>query len=457
MIGVTDNDGDHQDMTITADTSRVDYEQKFNPDNQAPLVFGRENDLLGIIGLDALQVLNLNKQDIYVFDPDNNLASVDIRYLQVLGVDVTPSTFGWSEKLAKELGLKVTLENKQGVLGLIAPSVTLHISAEDGGTIDNESINQFLASVRFSHANSEGILDVVNGDVLSLDLLNGMRITATDYQGIQTEKPLLSLLDLDLLGKNHTLNGDMHLVEGNAESNMLDRSNSTVSEIIYGFAGDDVITLNHLGNVVYGGTGNDTITGGLGNDNLYGGDGDDTLYSTGGTDYLFGEAGDDQLYGNTLAGTVFVGGTGSDTYHSMAGVRDTVILQAEDLGTGVDHWEGFSVGSLTFSPDADVLDLSAVLQSENSTFDKARADLLSESDPEKYLAYLQEFIKVEEKDGNTTISIDLDGAHHEIDTDGDKDTPAVITGDSYQYTEAITLDNVSTSLDALVKNEQIIY
>ncbi|UZD15158.1 Ig-like domain-containing protein [Gallibacterium anatis] len=459
-IGVTDKDGDHQEAKVTADTSGVDYDQNtFNPDNQAPLVFGRENDLLGIIGLDALQILKLNKQDIYVFDPDNNLASVDIRYLQVLGVDVTPSTFGWSEQLAKELGLKVSLENKKGVLGLIAPSVTLHITAQDGGVIDNVKINQFLASVRFGHANSEGILDVVNGDVLSLDLLNGMRITATDYQGAQTEKPLLSLLDLDLLGKNHTLNGDVHLVEGDAEGNDWDRSNSDNSEIIYGYAGDDTITTNHLGNVVYGGTGNDIITGGLGNDNLYGGDDNDTLKSTGGTDYLFGEAGDDQLYGNTSFGTVFVGGSGSDTYHSVAGVRDTVILQAEDLGTGVDDWQGFAVGNM-LNADADVLDLSALLQSKDSLFDKERADLLSESNPDKYLEYMQEFIKVEQKDGDTTIAIDLDGAHHETkvkQSEDDKNPITVVTGDKYQYSDAITLDNVTSTLDDLLKNQQIIY
>ncbi|KGQ23232.1 hypothetical protein JP31_11295 [Gallibacterium anatis] len=459
-IGATDKDGDYDGSVITADTSNVDYNKvTFNPDNQAPLVFGRENDLLGIIGLDALQILKLNKQDIYVFDPDNNLASVDIRYLQVLGVNVTPSTFGWSEKLAQELGLDVSLEKKEGVLGLIAPSVTLHITAQDGGVIDNVKINQFLASVRFGHANSEGALDILTGDVLSLDLLNGMRITATDYQGAQTEKPLLSLLDLDLLGKNHTLNGNVHLVEGNAEGNTLDQRGSEASETIYGFAGDDDITTNHLGNVVYGGTGNDTITGGLGNDNLYGGDDNDTLKSTGGTDYLFGEAGDDQLYGNANLGTIFVGGTGSDTYHSVAGVRDTVILQAEDLGTGVDHWQGFAVGNM-LNADADVLDLSALLQSKDSLFDKERADLLSESDPAKYLEYMQEFIKVEQKDGDTTIAIDLDGAHHETEvkqSEDDKNPITVVTGDKYQYSDAITLDNVTSTLDDLLKNQQIIY
>lgn len=72
----------------------------------------------------------------------------------------------------------------------------------------------------------------------------------------------------------------------------------------------------------------------------------------------------------------------------------------------------------------------------------------------------KEFIQVESEGGNTTIAIDLDGAHHETEvkqSEDDKNPITVVTGDKYQYSDVITLDNVTSTLDDLLKNQQIIY
>ena len=82
------------------------------------------------------------------------------------------------------------------------------------------------------------------------------------------------------------------------------------NDVIYGFAGDDNIIAGDGNDTLYGGAGADTINGGKGADVIYGNEGNDTL--TGG-------AGNDTLYG----------GTGNDVFAYTAGDGNDVIADYE--------------------------------------------------------------------------------------------------------------------------------
>ncbi|SMD05918.1 triacylglycerol lipase [Fulvimarina manganoxydans] len=63
--------------------------------------------------------------------------------------------------------------------------------------------------------------------------------------------------------------------------------------LVFGLAGDDVLSGTWRSDVLHGGTGNDRLAGGGGNDFLYGAEGADVLSGGGGNDLLNGGLGDD--------------------------------------------------------------------------------------------------------------------------------------------------------------------
>jgi hypothetical protein len=73
--------------------------------------------------------------------------------------------------------------------------------------------------------------------------------------------------------------------------------------------------------VIYGGAGNDLISGGRGDDRIYGEDGGDVLLGHAGHDLLDGGAGDDFLFGGTGDDTL-IGGLGDDWLFGGPGVDD---------------------------------------------------------------------------------------------------------------------------------------
>lgn len=94
---------------------------------------------------------------------------------------------------------------------------------------------------------------------------------------------------------------------------------------VYGFGGDDVITVGSdvRSAFIHGGDGNDTLTGGDGDDLLFGGDGDDVLTGELGSDSLEGGLGNDLLFGNA-GNDYLLGSAGHDTIHGYGG-RDILI------------------------------------------------------------------------------------------------------------------------------------
>lgn len=92
------------------------------------------------------------------------------------------------------------------------------------------------------------------------------------------------------------------------------------ADIIYTGLGNDAVNANGGNDYVDGGAGNDTLTGGVGSDTLIGG---------ADTDTLFGSDGDDLL----VDGEVMWGGTGNDTFRINSLTTSTVIYEeAETVG-----------------------------------------------------------------------------------------------------------------------------
>jgi VCBS repeat-containing protein len=94
-----------------------------------------------------------------------------------------------------------------------------------------------------------------------------------------------------------------------------------VGQIIYGGAGDDTLNGTGVNDIIYGGSGNDTIKGNNnGDDTIYGGSGNDTIHGNNGNDTIIGGFGADYL----------TGGNGDDRFvylsvaDSHAGQFDTI-------------------------------------------------------------------------------------------------------------------------------------
>jgi hypothetical protein len=269
---------------------------------QAPIVQASSTSLLGLVGVDALNLLGLNSQAFTAFDPNNNLRSVTVRYAPLLALSLGAYTLTASTALAAELGLQINIANNAGFLGILAPSSALTITAIGGGAIDNLAVNELLGTVHFQQ----------NVSTLGVDLLSSLTITATDNTSptnLTSSASVGSLLDLSLLNSS----GSANLFEGGAGNDTLNGTGG--NDRLYGHGGNDVLNGNGGDDFLRGGAGADTLNGGTGNDTLVY-DAADTL--------IDGGAGIDTLLIDTGTGPVL-------NFDAVNNIRN---IEVVNLGTG---------------------------------------------------------------------------------------------------------------------------
>jgi hypothetical protein len=225
--------------------------------NEAPIVLADSDSLLGLLGAEVLDLLDIGGQGLSAFDPDGNLESVVVRYAPLLNLG--NFTLTASAQIAADLGLQFNVVDVAGALlpTLILPSSTLTITAVGGGPISNQAINELLATVHFNQ--DIGIL----GNILGAQVLGATQITATDENSLSGQSTTASLINLNLLDSDSPNN----IREGTSGADVSLNGTSS-GDRIYGHGGND--TINGLG-------GNDLLRGGAGSDSLSGGTGADVL------------------------------------------------------------------------------------------------------------------------------------------------------------------------------------
>lgn len=224
--------------------------------------------LLSLGNLLNVDVLNISSQQAFAaVDANNNIVKVVLGYAALLNVTIADGFFNFNQAIADELGLSVKQTTQGGLLGLVGGSGLLEISANDGGTIDNLTLNSFLATV------------TANTQALDASVLQQFYITAIDSTGLQSAAQSYHLLNVDALSGQPSTAG---LLAGDGNDNTL--SGTSSNEQLYGFAGNDVLLGADGQDILRGGQGKDTLAGGAGVDIMLGGAGDDILIGGAGVD-----------------------------------------------------------------------------------------------------------------------------------------------------------------------------
>ncbi|MDH2292981.1 hypothetical protein QD172_17250 [Cobetia sp. 10Alg 146] len=361
-VTVVDGDGD----TATGEVTFVGEESLDVVTNTAPIVTLQDSELLGLVGLEALDLIDLSNNKVFVADPDNNLREVVINYSALVDVNLLTGTFTdpeftWDNDLATSLGLSVTPDDN-GVLGIIATTAELTITATDGGDIDNLALTQFLATVGFSDG---GISDL---NLANIDLLDAYSITATDAYDASTTDAISSLAGVELLDSNEPLFSG------------IDESKTFIGSLL---TDDEIdISANLEGGTIFGLSGNDSLIGSSFDDVIRGGEGDDSLIGNAGNDLLIGDSGS-----NT-----FDGGAGDDLIvtssldFTIEGGADIDTVSFDGTGKGIDLVALSAQAEPSLMTNIEVLDISA--SSETGTSLKIDADTvlnLTDGDNELYI------------------------------------------------------------------------
>ncbi|QQK64147.1 hypothetical protein F8A90_08445 [Cobetia sp. cqz5-12] len=396
-VTVVDGDGD----TATGEITFVGEESLDAVTNTAPIVTLQDSELLGLVGLEAIDLIDLSNNQVFVADPDNNLREVVINYAAVVDVSalsglLTDPQFTWDNDLATSLGLSVTSSNG-GIIGTLATSAELTITATDGGDIDNLALTQFLATIGFDDGGAAEF------NLANIDLLDAYSITATDAYDASTTDAISSLAGVELLDSNEPLFSG------------IDESNTFIGSLL---TDDEIdISANLEGSAIFGLSGNDSLIGGLGNDVIRGGEGDDSLV---------GNAGDDLLIGDSGSNT-FDGGAGDDLIvtssldFTIEGGADIDTVRFDGTGKGIDLVALSAQAEPSVMTNIEVLDISA--SSETGTSLKIDADTvlnLTDGDNELYI------------DGDEGDSVEAAGATSSATTTEFNGT----TYDTYQLGEA---------------------
>jgi Ca2+-binding RTX toxin-like protein len=103
-------------------------------------------------------------------------------------------------------------------------------------------------------------------------------------------------------------------LDGNDALSLDEANGALPPALLFGGAGNDVLTGGSSADQLFGEGGDDTLNGKGGADQLFGGDGNDVLTGGAGNDQVFGELGNDRMIWNPGDGSdLFEGGDGFDT------------------------------------------------------------------------------------------------------------------------------------------------
>ena len=304
---------------------------------------------------------------------------------------------------------RITVNLKQGETlnldhNLAAGHITMEYSVNGGSWIsigDGQTITAATDGVYQIH-----ITNITNTSGNSVNGAEGYQLTMKlDYSGAHDLTP-------DYHG-TYTASDD-HGGSSSANVSITYQDGHTLT----GTAGDDTLVAGNGDNILNAGDGNDILTAGTGNNELHGGAGNDLLYSGIGNDLLDGGIGNDTAsYAHATAGVTVnlsvsgpqnTGGAGTDT---LTGIENLVGSNFNDNLTGDNNsniitgglgndvlngggGDDFLIGGLgnntltggsgadtfqwlkgnsghdvitDFTPGTDKLDLSQLLQGENST------------------------------------------------------------------------------------------
>ncbi|WP_413616117.1 Ig-like domain-containing protein [Halomonas cupida] len=303
-------------MTVTdatGNTGTVTDTSTLNAVDDDPQAFSTDTSLLGLVGLDALGLLDLSDQDLAAYDQDGDLREVVVTNSALIGVTLGAIGLDYSTALADELGLSVVPDSDSGILNVLGPSYWLTITDAGGGDIDNLAINEFLATVHYANS------------TLDLSLLGGTEVEVTDSRDATDSADSGSLVGLTLLSLQSMPD---YIQEGT--------------------------------------TGDDTLTGDGGHDRLYGYEGNDILIGGGGNDILRGGAGDDTLQIGDDGFVMVDGGDGFDTLELDGGFDlDATLVQGDMQNLErIDLVDGDAGSTLTLNEESviELTDTDNILQ-----------------------------------------------------------------------------------------------
>ncbi|MGA4424030.1 Ig-like domain-containing protein [Ralstonia nicotianae] len=314
-------------------------------------------------------------------------------------------------------------------------SVVLHY----GGVASLLSTSQYNANsalaselgLQFSVVNNNGILGIAASST--------MTITATDGGTID------NLRLNEFLGSVTLSGGGLLGINASLLSSVTIQATDSTSLSSTANAGQ-LLNVSLLGTtqpaaIIEGTSGNNTLTGTSGNDRLYGYAGDDTLNAGAGNDLLRGGAGNDVLNGGD-GNDILIGGAGNDTLTGGAG-GDIFLWEVNAAdntgGNGADTITDFTLASGPDDATADRIDVSALLVGYTPEADGAAHYVNGVATIDSGDTIGQYLTATSDGAGNTVITIDRDGA-----------------GTTYSATTLVTLTNVTTNLETLLANHQIL-
>ena len=377
-----------------------------------PVAIISQGSLLGLVGTDLLGILKLEDRPFAAYDVNNDLKQVEISFVSAVSL-----SGGWqySTVLAEQLGLKVVKTYDAGILGVIAPTNGLKISALNGGTVSNAAILEFLSTVHQS-----ALLGLTVVSTLIVDVWDANQTGAPDPDSatptfIENATLIPIAVPQSPTGKSTTTLADVKLLGASPDyydqPADYDQHTKIGAVRIYGSTGDDTLIGGSGDDLLRGGKGADILNGGAGADTLFGGSDADTLNGGDGKDLLIGGASDDLLSG----------GAGSDTV-----IFELLNAADNDSGNGIDTWDDFHLGHVSTDTEADKIDISALLDSNVNT------------------GNLDAYVKLnyDSTAKTMTVSVARDGAgvkHQEVDL------------------LILTRQNSDFTLEDLLKNQQILF